>query len=77
MAVKRTMLLAGGREVFAARGSMAFDHAHAPYVKILRRCVRTRRMDYATLKKDPATLSAYLNGTARVLLTDFNVWLPS
>jgi Protein of unknown function, DUF547 len=50
------------------------DHTHAPFTTILSKHVKGEVIDYASLKKNPAPLTAYLDTLAAVPESAFNKW---
>lgn len=52
----------------------SFDHAHAEWNAVLKEHVHGDRFDYAALKKDSATLDAYLTKLQGITLKELNSW---
>jgi len=50
------------------------DHTHAAFTNILSKHVKSELVDYASLKKNPAPLNAYLDTLAAVPESAFNKW---
>lgn len=51
-----------------------FDHTHSALTSILQTHVKSEKVDYAALKKDPAALDVYLGSLAAVKEADFKGW---
>lgn len=50
------------------------DHTHAAFTTILSKHVKSELVDYASLKRNPAPLNAYLDTLAAVPESAFNKW---
>lgn len=57
-----------------ASAQSGFDHSHAALTAILQNRVKNERVDYATLKSNPAPLAAYLDTLAAVPESAFKAW---
>ena len=51
-----------------------FDHTHAAFTAVLKSTVKSERVNYAALKKNPDALGAYLASLAAVKDGTFNGW---
>ena len=52
----------------------AFDHGHTAFSKVLQHHVQGAKVDYASLKENPAGLNAYLDSLAAVDESQFKAW---
>ncbi len=52
----------------------AFDHSHAAFTSVLEKHVDGKKVDYASLKKSPDKLGAYLDSLAKVSQSEFKGW---
>jgi len=76
--LKRALLLAAGCLLACLAGvdspAAGFDHAHAPFDRVLKAHVRDAAVDYAALKRDIKPLNDYLDALAAVSEADFIRW---
>ena len=66
--------LLSSADIFAAQSPGTFDHQHLLLTKVLSRHVSNGRVNYQSLKKNPAELDEYLQKLADIDPDDFKKW---